>query len=288
MSSASTSGGAGSGAGASGSKANDAGSDAAAGQSCANLALCDSFESVTSGQPPNSAAWSLYGREGCGGVGNPSAPVIFPITVDGTEHHSGSQSLKVEGGDTCGALAVNTSAFAALSGGEVYVRFYVKLDPTLVFAHAVLAAGGLVPVTDGGVGFTTDQASYLELTPQTNGGTATDVFYWATTDSYVMPQQNSTGAATTTYVAGTGFSCVEFHVSKTQRLIETWINGTTVTGLTSTSAINSTWTPPPSLGLASLGLGWLDFHGPSNPVFPVWFDDVAVSSTRIGCSCSCP
>jgi hypothetical protein len=287
-SSGSTSGSGGSDGGVSGLNASDAGSDAAGGQSCSNVTLCDGFESVTSGSPPNSAAWSLYGTRGCGGSGNPSAPVVFPIAVDNTQHNRGLQSLKVEGGDSCGAFAVNTSAFDALSAGEVYVRFNVMLDPTRVFAHAVLAAGGLLPVTDGGLGFTTDQSSYLELAPQTNGGTATDVFYWATTDNYALPQQNSAGAATTTYVSGTGFSCIEFHVSKTQRIIETWINGNAVPGLTSTSSGNSTWTPPPSLGVTSLGLGWLDFSGPPTPLFPVWFDDVAISSTRIGCSCACP
>jgi hypothetical protein len=245
--------------------------------------LCDDFESDPANGPPNGALWTLYGTKGCSGAGNPAAPVQWPITIDSTEHNSGSQSLKVVGGDSCGAFAVNTSAFAALSGGEVYARFYVKLDATRVFAHAVLAAGGLLPVADGGVGFTTDQSSFLELSPQTNGGTATDVFYWATTDSTVMPPQNSTGSATTAYVSGTGFTCIEFHVSKSQKVIETWIDETPVTGLTSTSSVNSSWASPPSLGLTSFGLGWLDFHGPTSPAFPVWFDDVALSTSRIFC-----
>ncbi|MCL2450805.1 MAG: hypothetical protein FWD17_17825, partial [Polyangiaceae bacterium] len=256
--------------------------------SCGTAAFCDDFESYAANGPPDGAVWLQYGTGGCQGAGNPGAPVIYPITVDTTEHHSGSQSLKVEGGDSCGAFAVNTSGIAALSGpelssGEVYVRFYVKLDPTRVFEHAVLVAGGLLPVTaDGGLGFTQDQSSYLELSSQTNGGTSTDVFYWATTDSEVFPPQNSAGAATTTYIMGSDFSCIEFHVSKMQQIVETWINGTAIDGLTTTSSINSSWKPPPSLGMTSLGLGWLDFHT-SSPVYTVWFDDVAISGTRIGC-----
>ncbi len=161
----------------SGSSTSSSSSGASTG-SCAGLALCDDFEADTANGPPSSALWTLYGTKGCSGSGNPGAPVIWPITIDTTQHHSGSQSMKVVGGDSCGAFAVNTSAFAALASGEVYARFYVKLDATQVFAHAVLVAGGLLPVTDGGVGFTQDQASYLELSPQTNGGTSTSVFYW--------------------------------------------------------------------------------------------------------------
>jgi hypothetical protein len=251
----------------------------ATGGGCAGLALCDDFESDKAGSPPNPALWTLYGTAGCGGAGNPGAPMIYPITVDTTEHHSGSQSLKVVGGDSCGALAINTSAMAAVAG-EVFARFYVKLDPTRVFHHAVLMGAGLLPVMDGGVGLTSNQASYLELSPQMEGS-PTDVFFWATLDNTAMPPQNSTGAATSTYV-GTDFTCIEFHVSKSQKIIETWVNDMPITGLTSTSAINSSWQMPPSLGLTSFGLGWLDFNT-STPAFSVWFDDVAISNQRIHC-----
>jgi hypothetical protein len=261
----------------------DAGTaEAGSSGSCAGLALCDDFESDTANGPPDPSRWILWGTRGCSGSGNPAAAVIFPITIDTTASHSGSQSLKVEGGDSCGAFAVNTSAFPSLSSGEVYARMWVKLDATKVFAHAILLGGGLLPVADGGVGFNT-AGDLFSLQPETNGGTSTSVFYWGVQDSNVMPPMNSTASASTTYLSGTGFSCIEFHISKTQKIVETWINGTAVSGLTSTSSVNSGWAPPASLGLTSLALGWFDFHGPDSPAFPVWFDDVALSTTRIGC-----
>lgn len=263
--------------------ANDAGvAEGGSTGSCAGLALCDDFESDTANSPPNAARWISWGTRGCSGSGNPSAPVIFPITIDSTASHSGSQSLKVEGGDSCGAFAVNTSAFASLSSGEVYARMWVKLDPTKVFTHAIMLGGGLLPVGDGGTGFN-GPGDLFSLQPETNGGTSTSVFYWGVQDSNVMPPMNSSASSSTTYLSGTGFSCLEFHVSKAQKVVETWINGTAVSGLTSTSSVNSGWQAPASLALTSLALGWVDFHGPDSPAFAVWFDDVALSSTRIGC-----
>ena len=263
--------------------ASDAGAgDGSAGSGCAGLPLCDDFENATANGPPNASRWILWGTKGCSGSGNPAASVIFPITIDNTAFHSGSQSLKVEGGDSCGAFAVNTSAFPSLSSGEVYARMWVKLDATKVFTHAILLGGGLLPVAAGGVGFGS-AGDMFSLQPETNGGTSTSVFYWGVQDSNVMPQMNSAGSATTTYLTGTSFSCIEFHISKTQKIVETWINGTAVSGLTSTSSVNSGWAPPASLAITSLALGLLDFHGPDSPAFPVWFDDVALSSTRIGC-----
>lgn len=265
-------------AGAGDARATEAGSTG----DCAGLALCDDFESDTANGPPNASLWISWGTRGCSGSGNPAAPVIFPIAIDNTTAHSGSQSLKVEGGDSCGAFAVNTSAFSSLSSGEVYARMWVKLDATKVFTHAILLGGGLLPLADGGVGFNT-LGDLFSLQPETNGGTSTSVFYWGVQDSNVMPPMNSTASASTTYLSGSGFSCLEFHVSKTQKVVETWINGTAVSGLTSTSSVNSGWAPPASLALTSLALGWADFHGPDSPAFAVWFDDVALSSTRIGC-----
>jgi hypothetical protein len=261
----------------------DAGTaDAGTASGCAGLALCDDFESDTANGPPDPSRWISWGTRGCSGSGNPAAPVIFPITIDNTAAHSGSQSLKVEGGDSCGAFAVNTSAFSSLSSGEVYARMWVKLDATKVFTHAILLGGGLLPAPDGGVGFNT-LGDLFSLQPETNGGTSTSVFYWGVQDSNVMPPMNSSASASTTYLSGAGFSCLEFHVSKAQKVVETWINGTAISGLTSTSSVNSGWTPPASLALTSLALGWADFHGPDSPAFAVWFDDVALSSARIGC-----
>jgi hypothetical protein len=258
------------------------GDSASTTQGCSGQALCDDFESDTVGSPPSSSLWTLVGTAGCSGTGNPSAPILYPIVVDSSQHQSGSQSVKVTGGDSCGPLMINTSAFSQLTGGEVYGRFYVHLsDTTKTFDHTVLMALGLL--TDGGVGLNIgDQSSYLQLASE-GAGNATNVLMWQTTDGNILPNKNAMGGAESTYPAATGFTCVEFHTS-VSGAIETWINGSTVAvpGLTSppTPANATQWVPPSPFAPTSLGLGWIVFSG-ATPT--VWYDDVALSKTRIFC-----
>jgi hypothetical protein len=263
----------------------DSGGDSSSAQGCASLPLCDDFESDTVGSPPSSTLWTLLGTAGCSGTGNPSAPILYPIVVDNSQHQSGTKSVKVTGGDSCGPLMINTTAFSQLGGGEVYGRFYVHLsDTTATFDHTVLMALGLL--TDGGVGLDIgDQSSYLQLASE-GAGNATNVFMWQTNDGNILPNKNAMGGAESTYPAAIGFTCVEFHTSVSGKAIETWINGSTVAvpGLTSppTSANATQWVPPSPFVLTSLGLGWIVFSGPTpNPT--VWYDDVALSKTRIFC-----
>jgi hypothetical protein len=277
---------------ASGSNPSDAGSggadsgggspDATTASGCSGLALCDDFESDTVGSPPSASLWTLVGAAGCSGSGNPSAPIIYPIIVDGTQAHSGTKSVKISGGDSCGPLMVNTSAFASLSGGEVYGRFYVHMsDTTTTFDHAALMGLGLLH--DAGTGLNIgDQTSYLQLASE-GAGNATNVLMWQTDDSHILPNKNSAGGAESTYPAAAGFTCIEFHTSQANKAIETWVNGTAVVGLTDPPApANATqWTPPSPFAPASLGLGWILFSGPK---LDLWFDDVALSTTRIGCN----
>jgi hypothetical protein len=259
----------------------DSGGDSASTQGCGTGALCDDFESDTVGSPPSSSLWTLVGTAGCSGSGNPSAPIIYPIVVDSSQHQSGGKSVKVTGGDSCGPLMINTSAFSQLGGGEVYGRFYIHLsDTTATFDHTALMALGLL--TDGGVGLNIgDQSSYLQLASE-GAGNATNVLMWQTTDGNILPNKNSAGGAESTYPSATGFTCVEFHTSVSGKAIQTWVNGNPVTGLTSPPMPgNATqWVAPSPFTITSLGLGWIVFSGPTPTV---WYDDVALSKTRIFC-----
>ncbi|MGA7122518.1 MAG: hypothetical protein WBY94_20625 [Polyangiaceae bacterium] len=258
------------------------GGDAAASGGCAGLALCDDFELDTVGGPPSASLWTLVGLAGCSGTGNPSAPQVYPITIDGSQHHGDTKSAKVVGGDSCGPFMVNTSAFAALAGGEVYGRYWMHLsDTAMTFDHAAFMALGLL--RDGGAGLSVGaQDSYIQLASEGAGG-ATNTFMWQTDDGNVLPEKNSMGAAESTYVAATGFTCIEFHTSSSGKAIEVWVNGTTVAGLTSppVPSAGTQWTPPSPLAPTSFGLGWVLFSGEQ---LTAWYDDVALSTTRIGCN----
>ncbi len=103
--------------------------DAAAG-SCVP-AFSDGFENDTAGAPPDQSVWHSY--MGCNAsqtppdAGAPGGGLL--IGVDGAQHRSGKNSLKVIGtaGDGCGFYAIQTSAFANL-GSQMYVRFYARFS----------------------------------------------------------------------------------------------------------------------------------------------------------------
>ena len=271
-----------------GGQPGDAGGEAAgdAAPGCAGLALCDDFESYSVGAAPGSSLWTLIGTKGCGGVGNPTAPTVYPIVVDGAQFHSGTKSAKVTGGDSCGPLMLNSSAFSKLDGGEVYGRFFGRLsDTSMTFDHTALMTLGLA--ADAGSGLNPgDQTSYLQLASE-GAGNATNVLMWQTSDSNVLPDKNATGGMQSTYPMSSSWTCIEFHTSANSGAIEAWVNGTAIAGLTfipgttgKAANVNDQWKPPAPFAPTSLGFGWILFSGPA---MTLWIDDVALGSSRIGC-----
>jgi hypothetical protein len=264
-----------------------AGRDAS--QTCGSLPLCDDFESYTVGNAPGDVGggWTLIGTKGCGGVGNPSAPTIYPIVVDNAQFHSGTKSAKVMGGDSCGPVMLNTSAFSKLSGGEVFGRFYVRLsDASATFDHTAFMTLGLAP--DAGASLNVgDQSSYLQLASE-GAGNPTNILMWQTSDSNVLPDKNTMGGAQSTYPMGSMWTCIEFHTSANSGAIEAWVNGASIAGLTfvpgstaKIASVNDQWKAPSPFAPTSIGFGWILFSGPS---MTLWFDDVALANSRIGCN----
>jgi hypothetical protein len=191
------------------------------------------------------------------------------VGVDSTQHHSGSNSLRVVGGDSCGYYAVNTSAFASL-GGQLYARFWVRFSGAPTQGHN----GFLAMSTTGGdhfrLGF---QDAVVAWNAQKSDATLPDM------DPQGTSQSVSTAAAT--------WTCIELHIDPNNGHIEFWLNGSTSTvpGLSydgiSVQGVNDQWArgapaPPRPIDLA---LGWLALNDQQT----VWFDDVALSSARIGC-----
>ncbi|HEY4106586.1 MAG TPA: hypothetical protein VGM44_21950 [Polyangiaceae bacterium] len=240
---------------------------------CAGLPLCDDFEADASGSTP--AGWTLFKPGGCSGSAQYSA------TIDTTQFHSGSHSVKVTGGDSCGPLLLNTAALASITGGEVYGRFFVRMPSVTAFDHAVMMALGIVPGAETG---SFDQAKFLALSPEEIGNTSALV--WQTTDNNILPQKAPEAASSTTFPMANTWTCVEFHVSANTNAIETWIDGNAIAGLTfipgttAMSNINSQWTPA-AIAPTSFGLGWVVFGG---PMISLWFDDAALGKNRIGCN----
>jgi hypothetical protein len=277
------------GQGGGGGSAADSGADSVApreagegGVSCASLPLCDNFDSDTAGNPPSSSLWSLIGTKGCSGDGNDAAPLEWPIVVDKTQSHSPPNSVKISGGDSCGPVLLNTSAFRQLTG-DVYGRFYVFLPTTTppTFDHTALMFLSLTTPLNFG------SQTFLQLASELQA-TSSNMFYWQYNgDSDVLPSQSLAGGMMSAYPAPSMWTCVEFHTSPAGA-VETWVNGTAIAGLTfvpgttvKNTTTNNQWTPPPSpFTPTAFGLGWIVYTG---AMTDIWFDDVALSSSRIGC-----
>jgi hypothetical protein len=256
-----------------------AGGSAGTGGGCTGLPLCENFDTQTAGSGPDTSLWTMIGAKTCSTQGTP-----WPFAVDSTQSHSPPNSMKVMGGDSCGPLMLNTSAFTKLTGSEVYGRFYVRLgDTSTTFDHAFLMALGLTTGTLN----TGNQGSYLQLASE-GAGNATNVFMWQTSDGNILPDKNTAGGATSTYPKANTWTCVEFHTSQTTGALETWVDGKAISGLTfipnttaKTPSVNDQWTAPSPFKPTSIGFGWTVFSGPN---LTLWFDDIAVGPTRIGCN----
>ena len=251
----------------SGQSGNDAnsGNDSSAVKGCAGLPLCDDFESATAGGSPIATLWTATG--GCGGGGSYSA------VVDNTQSHSGKNSVKIVGGDSCGPLITNTSAFTTLAGA-VYGRFFARFTSGMPATHVAFMQLGLSASN-------MQQSNEVQLTGQNH------VVAWNYQDKtlpVMIPNPVSIDVMPTTW------TCIEFHTDATSGAIETWFDGAAVDGLTFIpgtttvkQGVNDAWATgkPSPLAPKSLSFGWLDFGGgPST----IWIDDVALSSTRIGCA----
>jgi Cip1-like, core domain len=244
---------------------------------CTGMPLCDDFESAADTVGATPTGWTLLNPGGCSGSAQYSA------VIDTSQFHSGGKSVKVSGGDSCGPLLLNTSAFASITGGEVYGRFYVRMPSTTAFDHAVLMTLGLAAGADQPGSL--DQATHLQLAPEQIG--TTSALVWQTTDGNILPAKAPAAAPTTTFPTADTWTCIEFHVSANTQAIETWVDGNAISGLTfipGTTAtmpgLNDQWTPA-ALAPKSLGLGWIVF---SAPAISLWFDDAALAGTRIHCN----
>jgi hypothetical protein len=256
---------------------------------CASLPLCDNFDEDTAGVAPPSSTWTLV--LGCNASQATDGPAMtgggLMIQVDSSQHHSGANSVRVAGGDSCGYYFVNAAAIASL-GTQVYARFWVMLSGAPTMNH-----NGFLSMYSGPAVSSTIAA--YNNTPQLRLGTQGGVVVWNSTingaDS-TLPDIDSTGEAQSVAPQAMTWSCIEFHLDQTTANIEFRFEGqgatmeSSVMGLsydgTGTMGVSDTWksSGPTSLALKTFGLGWLDI----NNQYTAWFDDVALSGTNwIGC-----
>jgi hypothetical protein len=219
-----------------------------------------------------------------GGTPNGPAPGGgILVGVDNAQSHSGSKSLRVVGGDSCGYYAINTSAFATL-GPQVYARLWTRFSGPSTQNH-----NGFLSMYSGSL---TGVAQMYSNNEQLRLGSQGGVIAWnARSTDATLPDIDSMGEAQSVAFMMNQWNCIEFHVDQTNGYIEFWFTpqgsstAMSIAGLsyagTGTTGVSDQWHTggPKSLTLKSLGLGWLQL----NNNYTVWFDDVALANARIGC-----
>nr|BFE71180.1 hypothetical protein GCM10020092_044810 [Actinoplanes digitatis] len=104
-------------------------------------------------------------------------------------------------------------------------------------------------------------------------------------DDATLPEQSPAGVALSAPLPVGAWNCVEFKVDGRDGTMQTWLNGTSVPGLLEDGVpthdidgqwLNRTWRP----ALTDLRLGWESYGEGADTL---WYDDLAVGTTRAGC-----
>ncbi|GAB2911255.1 hydrolase [Streptomyces mayteni] len=227
---------------------------------CTTDGFCDDFESQTGGQP--SGRWAVQFPD-CSGTGS--------AAVDTAVAHTGSRSLRVNGGTGyCNHVFVGTTLNDVATDSGLYVRFWVRHSTALPTQHV----------------------TFLEMTDAADGGRALRMggqnaaLQWnRESDDATLPEQSPAGVALSRPLPVGAWSCVEYQLTPGAGLLRTWLDGTPVTGLEVDGVpthdidgqwLNRTWRPDP----VDLRFGWESYGEGSDTL---WYDDVAVGTTRVGC-----
>ncbi len=185
---------------------------------------------------------------------------------------SGSRSIRVDGAaGYCNHVFVGTTSGLAGLGTTRSARFYVRHTTALPAAHVTFlamndAADGNRDLRMGG------QNSVLQWNRESDDAT--------------LPEQSPAGVALSVALPTGQWTCVEFTVDGASGTMRTWVNGTEVAGLREdgvpTQNIDSQWLNRAGWrpSLTDLRLGWESYGVGSDTL---WFDDVAVGASRIGC-----
>lgn len=226
---------------------------------CGSGVACDDFEGQAAGAP--SGAWSVTYPD-CQGAGT--------ATVDKSVAHSGSTSLRVNGAaGYCNHVFVRNTSLLP-TGTVRFVRYFVRHTTALPASHITMVA--LRDTNDGN--------------RDLRFGGQNGALQWNRgSDDATLPEQSPNGVAQSRPLPVNQWNCVEFKVDGSNGTMETWLNDTSVPGLLQDGVpthdidgqwLNRTYRP----ALADLKLGWESYGEGADTL---WYDDVAVGTSRIGC-----
>ncbi|MCG5467515.1 cellulose-binding domain-containing protein [Micromonospora sp. LAH09] len=227
---------------------------------CAGAVLCDGFENQTGSTP--SGDWTVVSPD-CSGAGT--------ATIDTSTTHSGSRAVRINGAaGYCNHVFIRSTKNLGGMGGVRYGRIWVRHTTAQPTDHTTMVT--MADAADGN--------KDLRL-----GGQSGALQWNRASDDATLPEQSPAGVAQSLPLPVNRWACVEFMVDGSAGQLRTWLDGAAVTGLTADGVpthdidgqwYNRTWRPQ----LTDLRLGWESYGGGADTL---WYDDVAVGSSRIGC-----
>jgi hypothetical protein len=165
---------------------------------------------------------------------------------------------------------MRNTALLPAGATTLFVRYWVRHTTALPAAHTTAVA--LRDANDGN--------------RDLRFGGQNGALQWnRASDDATLPEQSPAGVALSAPLPTGTWNCVEFTVNQGNGTMQTWLNGTSVPGLLLDGVpthdidgqwLNRTWRP----ALTDLRLGWESYGEGADTL---WYDDVAVGSTRVGC-----
>jgi hypothetical protein len=227
---------------------------------CSGAALCDGFETQTGTTPAGS--WTTSAPN-CSGTGT--------VSVDSSVAHSGGKSVRVNGGiGFCNHIFIRTTQ--GVTGSVLFGRYYVRHSTLLPPDHVTFMA--LRDSADAG-------GKDLRM-----GGQNQNLQWNRESDDATLPAQSPAGVAQSRPLPINTWSCVEFMIDSGRGQLRTWLNSAEVPGLvedgTPTPDIDNQWLARANWRptLTDFRLGWESY---GNGGDTLWYDDVALGASRIGC-----
>jgi hypothetical protein len=249
---------------------------------CSGMTLCDDFESPAAGSGPDSSRWSLVPPNCSDNTGK--------AIIDNTVSHSGSKSIRIDSGPNyCGHTFLYSNLVASM-GNVVYGRFYMRLKDALGDPHITFMA--MCDATDatavrGNCNLSMDGTQENNNPRDVRLGGQSGVMIWnRELSDPTVPSVSSAGKALSTALTPNTWHCVEFGIDQAAGKLQTWVDGASIPGLqidsTPTADVDASWlTNPWKPVLKDFKLGWEQYSGAGTTV---WYDDVALHTSRIGCS----
>lgn len=258
-------------AGTAGSPAQPAGG----GTGCAGAIYCDDFEAYATG--PASTLGSVWSVRTSSGT----------VSVDETQHRSGSKAVKFttegKGGVKTAFLALKGASIFPVPGNTFYGRmlFFLESAPTDDVHWTLFQATGTVPGETyraqyryGGQYALAEGNQWMANyeTPDSYAGVGPSSDCWLHSNGAVIPTAR--------------WACVEWKFDGAQNQMSFWLDGVAYDDLSMLGtgqgcvAQDETfpWTAPT---FSELEIGWESYQ--SDAARTLYIDDVAISTSRIGC-----